>query len=235
MDFKSLEDIDIKSIEQSSKPSNNRTNDSIANLKKIALFIFQIFKGVILLFILAVLFRLFIIQPFLIDGPSMEPNFYDNEYLLVNKITSRFFGYQRGDVVIFKNPQDKKLIFIKRIIGLPGEKIEIEKGKIKITNAENPKGIILKESYLPSDIFTSSADGFQKSLNSDEYLVFGDNRKNSLDSREFGPVSKKLIIGKVWFSFKTFKIFPKPQYNVLLPTNISLYPWPNFPRIGTKA
>lgn len=219
MDFESLDDIDTESEGEQPQPGTikNKTSDSISNLKKIAVFIFNVFKGVILLFILALLFRIFIIQPFLVDGPSMKPNFLDTEYLLVDKITPRFSDYQRGDVIIFKYPQNEKLVFIKRIIGLPGEKIEIIKGKIKITNSENPKGETLKEDYLSPETYTKAEKDFSEILASDEYLVFGDNRKNSLDSRSFGSLSRRLIIGKTWFSFRTFQTIPKIQYNVLLP------------------
>ncbi len=203
------------------KPIENKRNDSISNLKRIAAVIFNIFKGVILLFILAFLFRIFVIQPFLVDGPSMEPNFADKEYLLVNKITPKISGYQRGNVVIFKYPQNEKLVFIKRIIGMPGETIEIENGKIKIINAENPKGKILQEDYLPAEIYTATAqDEFLETLVEDEYFVLGDNRKNSLDSREFGPIVQRQLVGKTWFSFRTFHTIPRPQYNVLIPRGL---------------
>ena len=133
MDLESFSNTETQTTPEQ-KPTENKKTDSISNLKKIAVVIFNIFKGVILLFILAFLFRIFVIQPFLVDGPSMEPNFADREYLLVDKITPKISGYQRGNVVILKYPQNEKLVFIKRIIGLPGETIEIEKGKIKIIN-----------------------------------------------------------------------------------------------------
>jgi len=218
MDLESFSNTETQTTPEQ-KPTENKRTDSISNLKKIAAVIFNIFKGVILLFIIAFLFRIFVIQPFLVDGPSMEPNFADREYLLVDKITPKISGYQRGDVVILKYPQNEKLVFIKRIIGLPGETIEIEKGKIKIINTENPKGKILKEDYLPTDIYTgTTTQDFLEILSQDEYLALGDNRKNSLDSRDFGHVLKRQLVGKSWFSFKTFHTIPKPQYNVLIPT-----------------
>jgi len=200
-----------------SQPVDHKSHDSISNLKKIAVFIFDVFKGVIILFILAILFRVYIMQPFMVDGPSMEPNFTNNEYLLVEKITPKLSEYQRGNVIVFKYPRNKKLTFIKRIIGLPGDKIEIIKGKIKIINSSYPDGAFLKEDYLPSDTYTIATENFSVDLAPGEFFVMGDNRKNSLDSRDFGPINKKLIIGKAWFSFKNFKRVSKIQYNVFLP------------------
>ncbi len=224
MELKSFSNTETQPVPEQKpelKPIENKRNDSISNLKRIAAVIFNIFKGVILLFILAFLFRIFVIQPFLVDGPSMEPNFADKEYLLVNKMTPKISGYQRGNVVIFKYPQNEKLVFIKRIIGIPGETIEIENGKIKIINAENPKGKILQENYLPANTYTATTqEPFLETLGENEYFVLGDNRKNSLDSREFGPIVQRQLVGKTWFSFRTFHTIPRPQYNVFIPREL---------------
>ena len=199
------------------KTNANYPHDSLANLKRIALFVFNIFKGIIALFIVAILIRVFILQPFIVDGPSMEPNYFNKEYLLVDKISPRFKGYQRGDVIVFKYPKNQNLDFIKRIIGLPGETVKITQNKVKIINSQFPEGIILNENYLAPDAATIATNDFSITLSLNEYLVLGDNRSNSLDSRDFGPVDKNLIIGKAWFSFRTFQLEPKIQYNVLRP------------------
>jgi signal peptidase I len=190
-----------------------KSKDSIANLKRIAKFIFDVFKGVILLFILVILIRIFILQPFIVDGPSMEPSFYNGEYLLVDKITPRISNYSRGNVIVFKYPKNQQLDFIKRVIGLPGDTVEISNGKITIVNSANPEGQIISEPYLALGTQTiTSNNNFSQTLGNNEYFVMGDNRNDSLDSRDFGVVKKNLIIGRVWFSFRTFKTIPKINY-----------------------
>ena len=215
MPIDSFEHLEREADKEPKKPI--QSHDSLSNLKRIALFVFNVFKGIILLFIVAILIRIFIIQPFIVDGPSMEPSFFNGEYLLVDKISPRFSGYHRGDVIVFKYPKNQNLDFIKRIIGLPGETIKITQNKIEIINSQNPKGIFLNEDYLAPSATTMTTKDFSETLGPNEYLVFGDNRDNSLDSRDFGPVDKKLIIGKAWFSFRTFQKIPKVQYNVLAP------------------
>lgn len=170
---------------------------------------FEIFRIVILALIIVVPIRFFIFQPFLVQGQSMEPNFENGDYLIVDELTYRFSEPKRGEIIVFKVPQMErerqfkifgfKLTlqesprFIKRIIGLPGETIEISEGKIKITNDEG--SFFLDESkYLPND-YTSGQ--LQVSLRENEYFVLGDNRTHSLDSRTIGPISKKFITGRV--------------------------------------
>lgn len=198
------------------KNSQESPHDSISNLKKIARVVFDLFKGAIILFIIALLFRIFIFQPFIVDGPSMEPNFQNNEYILVEKISQHFKDYKRGNVVVFKYPKNPKLTFIKRIIGLPGEKIQIINNKIKIINNQNHQGFFLQETYEPIAATENLSNYNTLVLGQNEYFVMGDNRTNSLDSRDFGPVAKDLIVGKAWFSFRNFHFIPKVQYNAFL-------------------
>ncbi len=139
--------------------------------------------------------RYFLIQPFYVKGASMEPNFYENEYLIIDEISYRIRGPQRGEVVVFRYPLDTKQYFIKRIIGLPGEGVEIANGKIVIKNSENPDGFILDETvYLPGNIFTAGERRVE--LGEDEYFLLGDHRSASMDSRVFGPVNESLVIGR---------------------------------------
>jgi len=152
------------------------------------------------------------------DVDLVTPNYYDKEYLLVEKVTPKLKKYHRGDVVIFKYPQNQQLDFIKRIIGMPGETLQIENGKITIVNNEHPQGIILGETYLPSDIYSASTStNFKVTLGQNQVFVMGDNRANSLDSRSFGALDEKLIIGKPMISFRNFHRILRPKYNVLLP------------------
>jgi signal peptidase I len=152
----------------------------------------EILQTVILALLIVLPIRFFIFQPFIVKGESMEPNFYHGDYLIIDEITYRFREPKRGEVIVFKNPMNERQRFIKRIIGLPGETVEINNGKIFISNGE--KKILDESSYLGVPFTTGN---LQITLSKDEYFVLGDNRKFSLDSRKFGPIKKKEIIGRV--------------------------------------
>ena len=157
----------------------------------------DLIKIVLVSLAIVVPIRYFLFQPFFVKGESMEPNFDNNQYLIVNEIDYRFGQPKRGDVIVFHYPRDPREFFIKRIIGLPGEKVEIRDGRITIYNQSHPKGFTIDEYYLPKTTYTSGDLSVQ--LKSDEYFVMGDNREHSYDSRRFGPVKKSLIVGRVWF------------------------------------
>lgn len=152
--------------------------------------------------------RFFIAQPFIVDGSSMDPTFESNEYLIVDEITYRFEPIQRGDVIIFKYPNDTTKYFIKRIIGLPGETVQIEGTKVTIKNKEYPQGFELTENYVSSSNFTS--DHTLVNLTDRQYFVMGDNRGASYDSRSWGPLDKKYVIGR-----PIFRLFPLNQISYL--------------------
>ncbi len=164
--------------------------------------------------------RYYLIQPFYVKGASMEPNFYDHEYLLIDELSYRLREPQRGEVVVFRYPLDKRNFFIKRIIGLPGETVEIVDGQVIIYSDKYPEGIKLDESsYLPSEFKGKQINHSKVVLGRDEYYVLGDNRTLSLDSREFGPVKRDLIIGRV-----IFRGFPFYRIDLFLdPPNFNYY------------
>lgn len=142
--------------------------------------------------------RYFLIQPFYVKGASMEPTFYDHEYLIIDEISYRFNQPQRGDIVVFRYKKDPGQYFIKRIIGLPGEKVEIKDSQIFIYNEKNSLGRLIDESvYLEASVKTTPDS--TTIIGEDEFFVLGDNREYSLDSRRFGIVKKSAIIGKTWF------------------------------------
>ncbi len=156
--------------------------------------------------------RHFLFQPFFVSGASMEPNFTSGEYLLIDEISYHFREPKRGEVVVFRSPTDSSKYFIKRIIGLPGETIEIKEGKIKIYNLDFPEGKILKEPYIKDK---KTRGNLKVSLKTNEYFVLGDNRDHSSDSRSWGPVPRKNIIGRVWLSVcfsKGIHLLSLPQY-----------------------
>ena len=157
--------------------------------------------------------RYFLIQPFYVKGASMEPNFFDHEYLIIDELSYRFHPPGRGDIVVLRYPNDQRQYFIKRVIGLPGETVEIAGGQIKIFNEKFPNGIALDEkSYLDQEY---TATNRTVTLKSDDFFVLGDNRIASLDSRFFGPVKRNLIVGRVWlrgWPFDRWKLFQNPSY-----------------------
>ena len=146
----------------------------------------------------------------------MEPNFFDHEYLIIDELSYRFHPAQRGDIVVFRYPNDPKQYFIKRVIGLPGETVEIANGHIKVFNSEHPNGFALDEdAYLDPSVETATTRTV--TLKSDEYYLLGDNRPESLDSRYFGPVNKSFIVGKVWlrgWPLDRWKVFSDPKYPI---------------------
>ena len=179
-------------------------------------FTLEILKTVIISLAIILPIRYFIIQPFMVDGASMEPNFHDKEYLVINEISYRFNEPNRGEVVVFKNPIDTKQYYIKRIVGLPGETIKIENSKVYIKGINKDDFIQIDESdYLPENTKTfGNIKGLK--LEDDEFFVLGDNRKNSKDSRNLGPIKRELITGRVWirgFPFKEATIFNFSEYD----------------------
>lgn len=176
--------------------------------------IWEIVEVAVIAIIAVLIIRNFLVQPFLVNGASMEPNFHNNDYLIIDEISYRFKEPQRGEVVVFRYPGDEKYFYIKRIIGLPGEEIEIKDGKVFIFNKEFPEGFSLEEYYLSSRVQTSGKDSKIK-IAEDEYFVMGDNRGFSFDSRSWGPLKKNEIIGAVrlrLWPFNKVTAFEKPSY-----------------------
>jgi signal peptidase I len=168
-------------------------------LRNFFVFIFELVKIVIISLVIIVPIRYYLVQPFYVKGASMEPNFYDQEYLIINEIGYRLHPPQRGDIVVFRYPKDPQEYFIKRVIGLPGEKVQVKNGQIYVFNQENNfQGAVLIEPYLPKDLKTYSMNEDVVTLNDHEYFVLGDNRNASKDSRIFGPVDKSFLVGRVW-------------------------------------
>jgi signal peptidase I len=178
--------------------------------------IVEFFKVVLISLLIILPIRYFIIQPFYVKGASMEPNFHDHEYLIIDEISYRFNEPERGDIVVFRYPLNPKEYFIKRVIALPGESVAVIDGDIVIYNDEYPSGFVLDESiYLGEGIRTYSNDEEPRQLESDEYFVMGDNRHASKDSRTFGPVNESFIVGKVFlraWPFDDFTSFNKMEY-----------------------
>lgn len=167
-------------------------------------FILEFVQSIVLALSVFVIIYLFVAQPNEVNGTSMVPNFEDREYLLTDKLSYRFGEPKRGDVVVFKAPpsepcSEDECEYIKRIIGLPGDRVKVMEGKVYV-NGEK-----LGQYFLPEDFVTQpgaySLEGVEKLVPADYYLCFGDNRSYSRDGREFGPVSRDSIIGKAFFRY----------------------------------
>lgn len=186
-------------------------------MRKFFLSVWEIAEVVFISAGTVLLIRAFLVQPFLVSGPSMEPNFRNGDYLLVDELTYRFRPPVRGEVVVFRYPRDESVFFIKRVIGRPGERVVGRDGRITVFERGSGDGITLGEEYLPPQGRTGD---FDTMLSSDEYFVLGDNRSYSFDSRNWGSVRFKEIVGLVRlriFPFSKFANFTAPQYVRAMP------------------
>ena len=147
----------------------------------------------LLAIIIVIPIRTFIAQPFLVSGVSMDPTFKTHDYLIINEISYYFREPKREEVVVMRYPLDTNTFFIKRIIGLPLETVTVKNGEIIIINKDNPKGFKIDSKYVIDK--HKSFESFSVTLGPTEYFVMGDNRKESSDSRFWGPLPKKDIIG----------------------------------------
>ena len=156
-------------------------------------FLVEIIRFTIIALLIVIPIRIFVAQPFIVQGASMEPTFETGQYLIVDQLSYRLEAPARGDVIVFRYPKDPKKFFIKRIIGLPGETITIDRTTVSVTNSQNPNGFVLDEPYIdsmnPDTLLTQE-------LGENEYFVMGDNRDASSDSRVWGTLNEDLIIGR---------------------------------------
>jgi len=158
-------------------------------------FVKDIIKFTLLSLIVVIPIRVFIAQPFLVSGSSMSPTFHDGEYLIIDEVSYYLDKPERGDVIVFKYPYDRSKYFIKRIIGLPNETVDIDYGRITIKNSKDSQGIELSELYVNDKSWGNRKMSI--TLSDHEYFVMGDNRNASSDSREWGALDKKFITGRV--------------------------------------
>ncbi|MFC1720817.1 signal peptidase I [Patescibacteria group bacterium] len=179
----------IHSQENDSDEQNNQHNeDSISTLSVL----WEIVRFAILALIIVVPIRMYIASPFIVSGGSMDPTFGNGHYLIIDQISYRFEEPERGDVIVFKYPNDTSKFFIKRIIGLPGETVDLQNGSTVIKNEILPGGFTLDEPYVKF----KKNDTISITLADDEYFVMGDNRKASSDSRIWGPLKTEFIKGE---------------------------------------
>ncbi len=179
-------------------------------------YFFELVHIIVVSLAIVIPIRYFLVQPFYVKGASMEPNFYDNEYLIIDEISYKIRDPQRGEIVVLKYPNDPSQYFIKRIIGLPGETVEVKDGRVRIYKNGGGVGYFLNEGQYLSNVETSADKKFN--IGENEYFVLGDNRPSSLDSRAFGSIQDKNIVGRVWlrgWPITKFTVFRTPEYNVI--------------------
>lgn len=186
------------SISQSTPPHEEKKEGVFTEIVRFSL--------IALLIVLPV--RLFIAQPFIVSGASMETTFHTGEYLIVDQLTYHLEEPKRGDVIVFRYPKDPSKFFIKRIIGMPGDTLKIDGNIVTITNAAHPEGTVLDETYINDMKPTTN---LTETLGADEYFVMGDNRNASSDSRAWGVLQRDKIVGRAFlrlFPFTNIGVFP---------------------------
>jgi len=175
-------------------------------------FIIETAKVIIISLIIIVPIRYFLIQPFFVVGASMEPNFETGDYLIIDELSYFLRDPARGEVIVFHPPYVDSVrsnqYYIKRVIGLPGETVRIEEGKIVVTNAEHPEGVALED--YPTKGATLGPPGRVWVLGADQYFVLGDHRDESADSRVFGLIKRDEIVGRAWL-----RAFPVNKLDLL--------------------
>ena len=194
------------------KTPNQEQNDSV--FQNVGSFIWDLAKILIIALVIIVPFRTFIAEPFVVSGSSMLPNFHNHDYLIIDRLSYIVGHPSRGDVIVLRFPKDTTQFFIKRIIGLPGETVQIQGGYVTIFNAQHPEGFRVNEPYLVSQTETLGQPQKQ-TLGSGEYFVLGDNRTASSDSRVWGILPKDDIVGRVWarvYPFSGAGFFHTPSY-----------------------
>lgn len=168
----------------------------------------EILRFSLIALIIVIPIRMFVAQPFIVSGASMQETFYTGEYLIVDQLTYQFSEAKRGDVIVFRYPKDPSKFFIKRVIGEPGDTVNIEGSTVRISNAQNPNGFILNEPYIKN---MANGSAVTEILGDREYFVMGDNRDQSSDSRVWGVLQEERIIGRAYlrlFPFSTLDYLP---------------------------
>ncbi|MEK7078431.1 MAG: signal peptidase I [Patescibacteria group bacterium] len=167
--------------------------------KAILEFVMDILETVVFIGSLFIVVYLFIMQPNQVKGASMDPTFNTGDYIFTSKVTYKFRGYNRGDVVVFKSPRNPDIEYIKRIIGLPGDKVMVKDSEVYVNGIKLTENYIAAKTNLWENGF--SKNGAEITVPDGELFVMGDNRPRSSDSREFGPVPEDGVIGQVFYRY----------------------------------
>lgn len=185
----------------------------------------DLFTLAFLIVVVVIPIRMFVVSPFVVDGASMHPTFENLDYLIVDEALYHFSPPKRGDVIVFRYPENPSVFYIKRIIGLPGETVSINRGVVTISNAAGDS-FTLDEPYIVNEDATYTKSVW---LNSGEYFVMGDNRPNSSDSRVWGVLPRENIIGRVdlrLLPVTKMGLFPGTATYALMSTSTTTTPAP---------
>ncbi len=174
------------------EPQKNLEPKTEAQKQRIGSSLWDTIKFIVLALIIVTPIRMFVAQPFIVSGSSMDPTFATGQYLIVDELSYHLGDPARGDVIILRYPKDTTKFFIKRVIGLPNETVEIQNGAVTIKNTEHPEGFAMNEPYIKYP----KNDTMTKILGEGEYFVMGDNRAASSDSRYWGTVPRNLVVGR---------------------------------------
>lgn len=177
-------------------------------LRQVWAFVLDFIETIVVSLAIFALVYLFLFQPHQVEGRSMEPNFDNGEYILTDKVSYRFREPSRGDVVVFHSPQDERVDFIKRIVAVPGDTVEVKGGYVYLNGVKleeifiNDPGKVAQGRFLRENVVAE--------VPTEQYLVMGDNRLHSSDSREWGFVTKAQIVGRAFFRY-----WPPSAFGVL--------------------
>ncbi|MBW3613679.1 MAG: signal peptidase I [Chloroflexi bacterium] len=194
---------------------------------------FEIVETLVLTLLIYLIIHNFVAQPFEVQQRSMFPTIVDGEYILIDKLTTRWDPYDYGEVVVFEPPGDSGLSvdgipFIKRIVGLPGDTVTLENGRVFITQP-NGNPVRIEEAYVATGTDGTAVPTLPRDpqgmtttweIPDGSYFVMGDNRGSSQDSRAFGPIGEDLILGRAWlryFPLDRVGVIETPDYPALDP------------------
>lgn len=186
-------------MDQSNLPQINHSEKNSS--QSFGAILFDLFQTFLISLGLFLLIYNFLIQPRIVQNISMQPNFYEGDRIIMDHLSYHISDPKRGDIVVLESPSDSSIDYVKRVIGLPSEKVLIENGRITIFNEKFPQGFILDEKYLPKQTSTTGGNFLPENqetvIPADSYLVMGDNRSCSSDSRAWGTIANEKIKGKV--------------------------------------
>ena len=181
--------------------------------------LFEVVETLVLTIVIFLGIQTFVAQPYKVQQTSMETTLLPEQYVLVDKLTPRFSPYERGDIVVFDPPPNwvsaNGVPFIKRVIGLPGDQVELRDGKVYVNGVALDEPYIFKDNGVPVTTEPSSGGPSQWLVPQGELFVMGDHRDNSEDSRTFGPIETSSVIGRAWLRYwpiDTFETLQRPSY-----------------------
>lgn len=188
-------------------------------LRNLWLFFLDFLETIVVSLAIFAVVYIFLFQPHQVDGQSMVPNFQNSEYILTDKLSYRLHSPKRGDVVVFHSPQDERVDFIKRILGVPGDIVKISGGHVYLN------GVMLSEEYVNEPGAVLAGKYMRENMEVDvppgQYIVMGDNRGHSSDSREWGPVTTQQIVGRAFFRYwpiGAFGLIPTAEAEITVGT-----------------